>query len=255
MALKPEDRYATSRALADDVERWVADEPVTAWREPWMRPLIRWLTRHRTSVTGVAAAGIVALLGLGVLSAVQTKARNDLGRKNVELAEANTRVTITNGELTAANEALDFQRLRAESREQQAIDAVKRFRDAVASEPELKNTPALESLRKSLLKEPLAFFRELRNRLQTDSDTQPESLARLADAGFELGQLTNEIGDKQDALIAYRESLAIWQKLAAANPSNISYQSRLATSFAIIGTLMSETGKPARRRRPSRRHS
>ena len=35
MALKPEDRYATPRALADDVERWMADEPVAAWREPW----------------------------------------------------------------------------------------------------------------------------------------------------------------------------------------------------------------------------
>ena len=30
MALKPEDRYATCRALADDVERWAADEPVSA---------------------------------------------------------------------------------------------------------------------------------------------------------------------------------------------------------------------------------
>ena len=29
MALKPEDRYATPRALADDIERWMADEPVT----------------------------------------------------------------------------------------------------------------------------------------------------------------------------------------------------------------------------------
>ena len=35
------------------------------------------------------------------------------------------------------------QRTRAEKREEQAIDAVKRFRDAVANNPELKNTPAL----------------------------------------------------------------------------------------------------------------
>ena len=34
MALRPSDRYATPRALADDVERWTADEPVLAWREP-----------------------------------------------------------------------------------------------------------------------------------------------------------------------------------------------------------------------------
>ncbi len=34
MALTPEDRYPTPRALADDLERWLADEPVSAWREP-----------------------------------------------------------------------------------------------------------------------------------------------------------------------------------------------------------------------------
>ena len=34
MATEPEDRYATPKALADDLERWMADEPVTAWREP-----------------------------------------------------------------------------------------------------------------------------------------------------------------------------------------------------------------------------
>ena len=69
-----------------------------------------------------------------------------------------------------------------------------RFRDAVAGEPELKNTPALENLRKRLLKEPLAFFRDLRGQLQADHDTRPESLARLAEAGFDLGQLMDEIG-------------------------------------------------------------
>ena len=30
MALKPGDRYASPKALAEDVERWMADEPVTA---------------------------------------------------------------------------------------------------------------------------------------------------------------------------------------------------------------------------------
>src|SRR5206468_3178820 len=41
MALRPEDRYASPRALADDLERWLADEPVTAYREPLRRRLAR----------------------------------------------------------------------------------------------------------------------------------------------------------------------------------------------------------------------
>ncbi len=34
MAHRPSDRYATARALVTDIERWAADEPVSAWREP-----------------------------------------------------------------------------------------------------------------------------------------------------------------------------------------------------------------------------
>src|SRR5207237_327586 len=56
MALRPEGRYATPRLLAEDIERWMADEPVGAWREPWTQTLVRWLTRHRTGMTGAAAA-------------------------------------------------------------------------------------------------------------------------------------------------------------------------------------------------------
>ena len=35
MALRPDDRYPSARTLAHDIERWLADEPVSAFREPW----------------------------------------------------------------------------------------------------------------------------------------------------------------------------------------------------------------------------
>ena len=38
MALRPEDRYASPREMAEDIERWMADEPVSAWgASPWSR--------------------------------------------------------------------------------------------------------------------------------------------------------------------------------------------------------------------------
>src|SRR5262249_45974887 len=37
MALRAEDRYPTPRALAEDIEHWMADEPVAARRRPWTR--------------------------------------------------------------------------------------------------------------------------------------------------------------------------------------------------------------------------
>src|SRR5262249_39049624 len=86
---------------------------------------------------------------------------------------------------------------RALERERMAIDAVKRFGDVIRASPELKNNPSLAPLRASLLREPQAFFKELRDRLEADKETSPDSLDRLATASSDLGTITNEIGDKQ----------------------------------------------------------
>src|SRR5262249_15093794 len=65
MAEPPADRYAGVRELAEDVERWLADEPVRAHREPALARLRRWGRPHRTLVTGVGVFLLVGFLGLG----------------------------------------------------------------------------------------------------------------------------------------------------------------------------------------------
>jgi formylglycine-generating enzyme required for sulfatase activity len=66
MALRPGDRYASPLALADDLERWLADEPVSAYREPAAARLARWGRRHRTLVA-VAAFVLLTLAGAAVV--------------------------------------------------------------------------------------------------------------------------------------------------------------------------------------------
>jgi serine/threonine protein kinase/tetratricopeptide (TPR) repeat protein len=65
MALKPEQRYCTALQLAEDIEHWLADEPVSAWPEPLRLRVGRWARQHRPLVSGAAAALLVALLALG----------------------------------------------------------------------------------------------------------------------------------------------------------------------------------------------
>src|SRR5262249_47525662 len=57
LSLEPADRYATLQALAADVEHWLADEPVSAYPEPWAARAGRWLRRHRAFVPCPRAAG------------------------------------------------------------------------------------------------------------------------------------------------------------------------------------------------------
>ena len=116
--------------------------------------------------------------------------------------------------MQASNTKLDEQRVRARgSRDHQAIDAVKQFRDAEGGKPELKNTPALDGLG-APLEGAAGLLSAFRARLQSDIDTSPESLARLAQASSDAGNLTEEIGDKQDSLRGHVASQAIWESLA-----------------------------------------
>ena len=76
LASQPGGRYPTARALADDIERWLADEPVTAWREPWAVRLSRWARRHRPLVTGLGVAFFVALVSVSVGALLLSKERD-----------------------------------------------------------------------------------------------------------------------------------------------------------------------------------
>ena len=63
IAHKLEDRYTTAQVLAEEVERWLADEPVSAWREPLTLRAGRWARKHQTAlVTGTTAATVAALV-------------------------------------------------------------------------------------------------------------------------------------------------------------------------------------------------
>src|SRR5262249_38588614 len=90
MALRPEDRYASCRALAEDIERWMADEPVSAWREPLVRRARRWARRHRPAVTGAAVALLAGLIGLAAAATVYLQQRQaQVSRLALALREVN----------------------------------------------------------------------------------------------------------------------------------------------------------------------
>jgi serine/threonine-protein kinase len=222
MALKPSDRYETPRPLAEDIEHWMADEPLSAYREPWPHRVRRWSRKHRTVVTSAAAVLLLGLLGSVGFGAVMTA-------KNRELAK---------------------QTERAEKREQMAVQAVERFRDAVVEEPVLKNNPALAELRKKLLKEPLKFFKSLREQLQADNETRPGALKRLAEAAHEYAHLTQEIGDIQDGLRSHLESLAVWERLVRDHPATADYQHGLAMTEMCRGNMLDDAGHPEQAAEP-----
>jgi serine/threonine protein kinase len=227
-------RYETASGFAEDIQRYLEGDPVLARPPSAGYRLSKYVRRNKglvASLASIAALLIGGIIGTSwfAIEANRAKAEADRNAKAAENARAES----------------ERERARAVQREQEAIDAVRRFGDSVANNQDLKNRPELESLRKTLLKEPLAYFKSFAQQLQQDSDTSPESLARMAQAAFDLAFLTNEIGDKQDALDAYQRAREIRERLARDNPTMTEYQSDLAKSHNNIGLLLRETGQPA----------
>jgi tetratricopeptide (TPR) repeat protein/tRNA A-37 threonylcarbamoyl transferase component Bud32 len=114
MALRLEDRYGSCRALVEDIERWMADEPVLAWREPFTRRVRRWAGRHRTFM-GIFATLFLAVATVGPPAFVRE--RQLRGRAQAASVRA--------GELAqVAQEALDLTVETVVIDEGAAVDAV-----------------------------------------------------------------------------------------------------------------------------------
>ena len=221
MAHLPEDRYPSCRALADDLDRWMADEPITAWREPLARRARRWARRNRTAVTAAAVALVAGVVGLAAVLAVQTQANGRLQQANTSLALANAR----------EKQRFDL-----------AMEAIKLFHGEVGDELVLK-ADKFKPLRDRLLRGAADFYGKLEGMLQGQSDRA--SCAAMGDAYFELGELTSKIGNRQAALAAHSKGLAIRRELAAEAAADAVVRGDVARSLLAAAGMLDGMGNSA----------
>jgi serine/threonine protein kinase/Flp pilus assembly protein TadD len=83
----PADRYATAQELADDLRRFLDDQPIRARRPSWRQVAARWARRHR-SVVWSAAVLVVAGLMLGCGFGVWRLQQRAVARAQAEQALA-----------------------------------------------------------------------------------------------------------------------------------------------------------------------
>jgi serine/threonine-protein kinase len=233
MALRPEDRYASPRLLAEDVERWMADEPVSAWSEPWSRRLSRWLSRHRTGVAAAAAAVLAGMVGLSAVLAVQAAA-------NARLSESLTRETDANAALAAANIELKGSKAAVQARYDLAVEAIKAFHTGVSEDFLLKEERSKEH-RDRLLKTASDFYAKLGALLGKETDVA--SRRALAQANFELAELTRQVGRPEAALAAHRAVLGAREALASEPGADAGVKAEVGRSLTAVASVLEATGK------------
>ena len=186
MATEPEDRYATCRALADDIERWMADEPVTAWREPLSRRARRWARRNRTAVT------VAGRRGAGGAGRHRRRARRaDPGQRPAPAGQRRAR--------RLAN-------VREKQRFDLAMEAIKLFHGEVGDDLVLK-ADQFKPLRDKLLQGAADFYGRLEGLLKG----QPDRASRACDGECLLRAGRADREDRRQARRPLRSTRRGWR--------------------------------------------
>jgi serine/threonine protein kinase len=141
-AKDPGERYPTARALADDLGRFLRDEPIRARPPTVLDRAVKWTRRHRPLAISALAMLIIIAVGLLVSTVMIAHAQS----KTAAAYEA---------EQHKATEA-NIQRARADKRYKQARDELD-FVTRVAAE-EMGNKPEFNQVRRELLEAALVYY-------------------------------------------------------------------------------------------------
>jgi tetratricopeptide (TPR) repeat protein len=238
LAKQPAGRYPSAKALADEVRHWLADEPVTAYAEPWAARARRWMGRHRTLVTAAAAAVLVAVVSLAASTVL-------LGDANRRIQDALAQARVSRDEAReqraqAEANAKEAERQRDQSRAnfQLARDAVDEYCTKVSDDPRLKERD-LEALRKELLQTATKFHERFLQRHQND----PQQKADLGRAYRRLAKLSVDVGDRDKGTALYRQALDVFAALTAGHAESAEYLDELAQSNRELAGVLLDTGQ------------
>jgi len=87
LAKKPGDRYQSASALSDEVQRWLADEPVSAYPDPYYVRAGRWMRRHRPFVAAASVFLVCSTLALGAIAALTWRQQQETARHRQRTAD------------------------------------------------------------------------------------------------------------------------------------------------------------------------
>jgi serine/threonine protein kinase len=155
IAKEPGDRYATARELADDLQRFREDRPITARRPSLLEKATKWARRHRSVVASAVAALLLTVAGLATATVLTARAYE---RERQKAQEA------------------DEQRARAEENFRQAWQAVDQFTQI--GEVELAGQPPpLRGVQQRLLETALDYYEKFIKQRGDDPAAQAELVA------------------------------------------------------------------------------
>jgi len=207
------DRYPSAKAVADDIELWLADEPIAAYPEPLAVRAARLVRRHKTLVASLAAITLLLLVGITGYSALLTGKNRDL---------------------QIANREIEKQRLRASENAKTARDVADSILEV--SERQISNVQGAESFRLDLTERAHSLFEDAHKQEPNDKDVA----LKFAKSSRYLGNLLGKTKDRERGLRLLQKSLQVQLEAALNDQLGLDL---LSGTYRDIGSFFKTDGK------------
>jgi tetratricopeptide (TPR) repeat protein len=260
----PRRRYASAEALAADLERWLAGEPIHARRLGRLERAWKWARRRPldAALVAVLGAAALALAGGGWVFSVRLQAAVHQAREAQAAAEkgeqeADRKRQQVNDYLVYLNERLANLRVEQPVRLEflhEGLALCEQFRKGRGEDAEVRRQTALlygclgdlEQERRDVKKAADAYGRALELLEQLAADFPTATLYRndLAGTYAKQANLQEASGEHAPALATLRRAIDVQDRLAAEPEAPASYRQRAAELRLTLGTFLEEQKKP-----------
>jgi serine/threonine protein kinase/tetratricopeptide (TPR) repeat protein len=247
MSKDPTHRYPSALELADDIQRYLADEPVRAYPEPWTTRAARWVKKHKTGVAAAAIVLVTSVVGLAVANVLisrerdRVRAQRELARKAVDDMYTDVAEQWLEDQSDPLQQAFLDRALSAY--EAQDADAasespVKAPITAVEAAPEPR-ADRVDSVQRSFLDRSLAYYEGFASQLPSDSRSRLE----VGQARIRVASILRKLGRTVEAERNYAQAIAALEELLAREPDEPSVRRALAIGSSRYGAMLVSLGK------------
>lgn len=232
-------RYHSAQDLADELERFLAGEPILARPIGIVERVVRWCYRNPwpTVAMGVMLLGVVGT-SVGLREALKAKSAAKASEKTAIDERGKAEVAQKAAEASEVKAVLAKDQ--AEKGRDQLMEAINELFTAWG-DVTLLNTPGLEEVRAKLL----ATAKDLYERMGDELGADPKVQEGLGEAYFRLGRLMFYLDSYVDAQEALEAGVAVQRSLHAELPDDDDRLHALGETLNQLGKVLELSAKSA----------
>jgi tetratricopeptide (TPR) repeat protein len=234
----PQKRYESTAAMAEDLRRFLAGEPIKARPVSNVERFTRWCRRN-PRVAALAGAVFVLLLsaavGSSIFAYVLSVQKNEIAEKRKAAEESADREI-------KARQAAEIARAAADDQAEVALDILGNFATQVQSQ--LTDMLGTRELRQRILQSIAGDLKKL----ALSSEKAGLSQRTLAATQHQMGNVSRGSGKSKQALTEYEHTRSILSELAKKEPDSDKARGNLALIVTTLGDVASELGDKTKAR-------